>query len=180
MTEAGEIPIKDGWRGRFYEDFEVGDVYQHAIGKTVTESDNEWFTLLTLNTQQSHFNVEYARRIEFGRILVNSTFTLALVTGLTVSDISQNVIANLGWDEVRLPHPVFIGDTIWAESMVLSTRESRSRPNAGLVTVKTRGLNQDGKECIKFKRTILVNKRSEAGSLDAFPKAERPIQSDEP
>jgi acyl dehydratase len=170
--------LTEGWRGRFYEDFQVGDVYQHPLGKTVTESDNEWFTMLTLNTQQSHFNVEYARRIEFGRILVNSTFTLALATGLTVSDISQNVVANLGWDEVRLPHPVFIGDTIWAETIVLSARESRTRPNAGIVTVKTRGLNQDGKECITFKRTILVNKRSEAGTLNVFPKAERPIEAE--
>jgi acyl dehydratase len=109
---------------------------------------------------------------------VNSTFTLALITGMTVNDISQNVIANLGWDEVRLPHPVFIGDTLWAESLVLSKRESKSRPNAGIVTVKTRGLNQNGKDVITFKRTILVNKRAAAGSLDVFPTAERPIQDD--
>jgi acyl dehydratase len=166
--------------GRFYEDFEVGGVLRHAIGKTVTEADNTWFTHVTLNTQQLHFNVEYARRSEFGQIVVNSTFTLALVTGMTVSDISRNVIANLGWDEVRLPNPVFIGDTLWAESLVLSKRESRSRPNAGVVTVKTRGLNQNGKEVITFKRTILVPKRAAAGSLDVFPKAERPIQADEP
>lgn len=164
--------------GRFYEDFDVGQVFRHAIGKTVTEADNAWFTHVTLNTQQLHFNVEYARRSEFGQILVNSTFTLALVTGMTVSDISQNVVANLGWDEVRLPHPVFIGDTLWAESLVLSKRESRSRPDAGIVTVKTRGLNQDGKEVITFKRTILVNKRAAADRLDAFPKAERPIQEE--
>jgi acyl dehydratase len=165
--------------GRFYEDFEIGDVFRHAIGKTVTEADNVWFTHVTLNTQQLHFNVEYARRSEFGQILVNSTFTLALVTGMTVSDISQNVIANLGWDEVRLPNPVFIGDTLWAESLVLSKRESKSRPNAGVVTVKTRGLNQNGKEVITFKRTILVNKRAAASSLDAYPTPERPIQADE-
>lgn len=171
--------MNEGWRGRFYEDFEVGDVYRHAIGKTVTESDNEWFTLLTLNTQQSHFNAEYARRTEFGQILVNSTFTLALVTGMTVTDISYNVIANLGWDDVRLPHPVFVGDTIWAESIVLSKRESRSRPNAGIVTVRTRGLNQEGEECITFKRTILVHKRASAGALDVFPQPKRPIQGGE-
>lgn len=165
--------------GRFYEDFEIGEVFRHAIGKTVTEADNAWFTHVTLNTQQLHFNVEYARRSEFGQILVNSTFTLALVTGMTVSDISQNVIANLGWDEVRLPNPVFIGDTLWAESLVLSKRQSKSRPNAGVVTVKTRGLNQDGKEVITFKRMVLVPKRAAAGKLDVFPKAERPIQVDE-
>ncbi len=165
--------------GRFYEDFEIGEVFKHPIGKTVTEADNAWFTHVTLNTQQLHFNVEYARRSEFGQILVNSTFTLALITGMTVSDLSQNVIANLGWDEVRLPHPVFIGDTLWAESLVLSKRESKSRPDAGIVTVKTRGLNQNGKEVITFKRTILVNKRAAAGKLDVFPKPERPIQADE-
>ena len=171
--------MSEGWHGRFYEDFEVGDVYRHAIGKTVTEADNEWFTLLTLNTQQSHFNAEYARRTEFGRILVNSTFTLALVTGMTVTDVSYNVIANLGWDDVRLPHPVFIGDTLWAETIVLAKRESRSRPNAGIVTVRTRGLNQDGEECITFKRTILVHKRASAGAVDVFPKPKRPIDADE-
>lgn len=165
--------------GQFYEDLEVGQVFRHAIGKTVTEADNAWFTHVTLNTQQLHFNVEYARHSEFGKILVNSTFTLALVTGMTVTDISQNVIANLGWDEVRLPHPVFIGDTLWAETLVLSKRESKSRANAGIVTVKTRGLNQDGKVCIAFKRTILLPKRAAAGSQDVFPKAERPIQADE-
>jgi acyl dehydratase len=164
--------------GPFYEDLEIGKVFRHAIGKTVTEADNAWFTHVTLNTQQLHFNVEYARRTEFGRILVNSTFTLALVTGMTVGDISQNVIANLGWDEVRLPHPVFIGDTLWAESLVLSKRETQSRPNAGIVVVKTRGLNQDGKTCISFKRTILLPKRDAAGSLDVFPEAEGPIRAD--
>lgn len=164
--------------GRFYEDFEIGEVFRHPIGKTVTEADNAWFTHVTLNTQQLHFNVEYAKRSEFGQILVNSTFTLALVTGMTVSDISQNVIANLGWDEVRLPNPVFLGDTLWAESLVLSKRESKSRPNAGVVTVKTRGLNQNGKEVITFKRTILVNKRAAAGTLDLFPDAERPIREE--
>jgi acyl dehydratase len=166
--------------GPFYEDLEIGQVFKHAIGKTITETDNAWFTHVTLNTQQSHFNVEYARRTEFGRILVNSTFTLALVTGMSVSDISQNVIANLGWDDVRLPHPVFIGDTLWAESLVLSKRESKSRPNAGIVTVRTRGLNQNGKVCITFKRTILLPKRAAAGTLDVFPNSERPIQEEGP
>jgi itaconyl-CoA hydratase len=170
--------IKKGWEGRFFEDFEVGDVYQHALGKTITELDNELFTMLTLNTQQAHFNSEFAQRTEFGAILVNSTLTLALVTGLSVSDISQNVIANLGWDDVRLPHPVCVGDTLWAESLVLSARESRSRPNAGVVAVRTRGLTQDGKECITFKRTILVHKRVSATSLSVFPQPEHPIKAD--
>jgi acyl dehydratase len=166
------------WSGRFFEDFEVGDVYRHRLGKTVTDFDNELVTMLTLNTQQLHFNTEYAKRSEFGRVLVNSTLTLALVTGMTVTDVSRNAVANLGWDEVRLPHPVFVGDTLWAESLVLSKRESRSRPQAGLVTVKTRGLNQDGKVCITFKRTMLVHKRSAASALVLFPEPELPIDAD--
>jgi len=165
-----------GSADRFYEDFVVGDVYRHALGKTITETDNELITMITLNTQQLHFNSVYARHSEFGKILVNSTLTLALVTGLTVSDVSRNVVANLGWDEVKLPNPVFVGDTLWAETLVLSKRESRSRPDAGLVTVKSRGLNQDGKECISFKRTILVHKRSAASELDVFPEPETPIE----
>lgn len=171
--------LKEGWGGRFFEDFEVGDIYRHSLGKTVTDLDNEFLTMITLNTQQLHFNSEFARRSEFGRILVNSTLTLALVTGLTVNDVSQNVVANLGWDEVRLPHPVFVGDTLWAETLVLSKRDSRSRPEAGLVTVKTRGLNQDGKVCISFRRTILVHKRSAARSLKVFPEPEVSIDAEE-
>jgi len=171
--------VVEGWSGRYYEDFEIGDIYRHALGKTVTEADNELFTMLTLNTQQSHFNVEYARRLEFGKILVNSTFTLALITGISVHDVSHNVVANLGWDDVRLPNPVFIGDTLWAESLVLSKRESRSRPNAGIVVVKTRGLNQSGNECISFKRTILVHTRSAASSLSAFPEPARPLTEED-
>jgi acyl dehydratase len=161
--------------GRFFEDFREGEVIRHRLGKTITESANELFTMLTLNTQQLHFNAEFARRSEYGRLLVNSTYTLALVTGLTVSDISQNVVANLGWDDVRLPHPVFLGDTLWAETLVLSTRASRSRAGAGIVVVRTRGLNQDGKECITFKRTMLIHRHSTAASLDVFPTPDRPI-----
>ena len=125
--------VRPGWRGRFYEDFAVGDVYEHPLGRTVTDADNIWFTLLTQNTAPIHFDHHYAAQTEFGRPLVDSTFTLALVTGQSVTDVSQNVMANLGWDEVRLPHPVFEGDTIYSRSEVLSLRESRSRPNVGMV-----------------------------------------------
>jgi acyl dehydratase len=125
--------------GRFFEDFTVGDVYRHALGRTVSQTDNAWFTLLTQNTAPLHFDQHYASQTEFGRALVNSAFTIALVTGQSVSDVSQNVMANLGWDEVRLPNPLFEGDTVYSRSEVLETRESRSRPNVGIVTVLTTG-----------------------------------------
>ncbi|MBV9282228.1 MAG: MaoC family dehydratase [Chloroflexi bacterium] len=155
----------EGWRGRFYEDFEVGDVYLHPLGRTVIAADNIWFTLLTQNTAPIHFDQHYAAQTEFGRRLVDSTFTLALVTGQSVTDISQNVMANLGWDEVRLPHPVFEGDTIYSQSEVLEKRESRSRPTVGIVIVKTTGFNQDRKIVITFKRTVMVYKRGHAPSI---------------
>ena len=153
---------KDGWHGRFYEDFEVGDIYRHPLGRTVTTTDNLWFTLLTQNTAPIHVDHQYASQTEFGKPLVNSTFTLALVTGQSVTDISQNVLANLSWDEVRLPHPVFEGDTIYSQSEVLSKRDSASRPNAGIVTVKTAGYNQEGQIVIIFRRTVMVYKRGYA------------------
>lgn len=153
------MPIKPGWNGRFYEDFEIGDVYRHPLGRTVLTVDNSWFTLLTQNTAPIHFDHYYSAQTEFKRPLVDSTFTLALVTGQTVTDVSQNVFANLGWDEVRLPHPVFEGDTLYSQSEVLDKRESASRPNVGIVTVRTSGFNQDGVIVITFKRTLMVYKR---------------------
>jgi itaconyl-CoA hydratase len=162
------MAIKEGWRGRFFEDFEVGDVYEHPLGRTVTTTDNSWFTLLTQNTAPVHFDHHYASQTEFGKPLVDSTFTVALVTGQSVTDISQNVFANLGWDEVRLPAPVFEGDTIYSRSEVLEKRESKSRQNIGIVTVRTTGFNQDGTTVITFKRTIMVYKRGHE------PKISRP------
>jgi itaconyl-CoA hydratase len=159
------MTTKEGWQGRFFEDFEVGDVYPHRLGRTVITADNIWFTLLTQNTAPIHFDHHYAAQTEFGKPLVDSTFTLALVTGQSVSDISQNVFANLGWDEVRLPHPVFEGDTIYSQSEVLDKRESRSRPNVGIVSVLTTGYNQDGTVVITFKRTLMVYKRGQAPSI---------------
>ena len=152
------MAAKKGWRGRVYEDFEVGDTYDHAVGRTLTETDNTWFTLLTVNTNPIHFDRAFAARTEFGRPLVDSTLTLALVTGLTVSDLSQNAV-NLGWDEVRLLHPVFAEDTLYARSEVLSKRRSKSRPTMGVVTFRTEGFNQDGASVIEFERTILVFRR---------------------
>ncbi len=156
------MTIKPGWNGRFYEDLEVGDVYPHPLGRTVLPTDNVWFTLLTQNTAPIHVDRHYAAQTEFGRPLVDSTFTLALVTGQSVTDVSQHVMANLGWDDVRLPNPVFEGDTIYSESEVLDRRESRSRPNVGIVVVRTTGFNQDGVIVITFKRTVMVYKRGHA------------------
>ena len=163
------MAVRKGWTGRVYEDFEVGDVYEHPLGRTVLPVDNSWFTLLTQNTNPIHFDHHYASQTEFGKPLVDSTFTLALVTGQSVTDVSQNVMANLGWDEVRLPNPVFEGDTIYSRSEVLETRESKSRPNVGIVTVKTTGFNQKGTTVIEFKRTVMVYKR---GHVPRRPQAQ--------
>ena len=153
------MAIKEGWRGRFFEDFQVGDVYPHPLGRTITTTDNIWFTLLTQNTAPVHFDHHYASQTEFGKPLVDSTLTLAIVTGQSVTDISQNVFANLGWDEVTLPNPLFEGDTLYSQSEVLSKRESQSRPNLGIVTVQSTGFTQDGTVVISFKRTLMVYKR---------------------
>lgn len=155
-TDAGYVP---GWTGRYFEDFTVGDRYRHPLGRTITRTDNIWMTLLTQNTSPIHFDAHYAAQTEFGQPLVDSTFTLALVTGQSVVDLTQHVFANLGWDKVRLPHPVFEGDTIYSESEVLATRESRSRPEVGIVTVRTVGFNQSGAIVIVFERTMMVYRR---------------------
>jgi itaconyl-CoA hydratase len=155
---------KPGWTGRFYEDFTVGDLYRHPLGRTIHAADNAWFTLLTQNTAAPHFDHHYAAGTAFGKPLVNSCLTLALVTGQSVTDISQNVFANLGWDEVRMPNPVFEGDTVYSESEVLALRPSGSRPDVGIVTVRTWGYNQDGTEVLSFKRTVLVYRRGHGPS----------------
>ena len=157
------------YRGRFFEDFEPGDLYRSWLGRTVTEADNVWFTNLTMNTNQMHFNREWAERSEFGRPLVVSTFTLALVLGLAVRDTSENAAANLAWSEVKLPNPVFIGDTLWAESEVLEVRPSKSRPSCGIVSIRTRGINQRGEVVIEFVRTFMVFRRDAPEIADAFP-----------
>jgi len=161
---------KTGWVGRVFEDFEVGDVYEHPLGRTLLAADNIWFTCLTMNTNPIHFDAVYAAQTEFKKPLMNSCFTLALVTGQSVTDLTQNAVANLGWDEVRLPHPVFEGDTIYAKSEVLETRASKSRPNAGIVRVKTTGINQDGTPVIEFKRTFMVWKRGHVPAPPIRPK----------
>lgn len=145
--------------GRYYEDFTVGDVYEHRPGRTITEADNVWFTLLTMNTHPLHFDRAYAAKTEFKQPLVNSCLTLSIVVGMSVSDVSQQAVGNLGWNDIKLTAPVFVGDTIYAASEVLSKRESASRPTQGIVTVRTVGVKADGTEFMSFERTVLVPKR---------------------
>jgi acyl dehydratase len=157
------------WRGRLYEDFDVGDVFRSRLGRTINEADNVWFTCLTMNTNQIHFNEPYAARTQFERPLVNSAFTLALIVGLTVADTSENAAANLGWTDILLPKPVYVGDTLWAESEILDKRESQSRPNVGIVSMRSRGVNQRGEVVIEFRRTFMVYKRSAPEVDNTFP-----------
>ncbi len=157
------------WRGRFYEDFAVGDTFRSRFGRTVTQTDNIWFTCLTMNTNPMHFSEPFAARTRFGRPLVNSAFTLALVTGLTVPDTSENAAANLAWTDIKLPKPVFEGDTLWAESEILEVRESSSNPRVGIVSMRCRGINQRSEVVIEFKRTFMVYRRSAPEVAEGFP-----------
>ena len=157
------------WEGRFYEDLDVGDVFRSRFGRTVTEYDNILFTALTHNTNSIHFDEAHAEETQFGRILVNSTFTLSLVTGLTVQDTSENAAANLAWTDITLPSPVFVGDTLWAESEILDKRESKSNPSVGIVSMRCRGINQRSEVVIEFKRTFMVYKRDAPEAASAYP-----------
>ncbi len=163
------MTVKAGWTGRVFEDFEVDDVYEHPLGRTVTTADNIWFTNITMNPNPLHFDHHYAASTDFGKPLVNSCFTIALVTGLSVSDISQNAV-NLGWDEIRIPRPLFEGDTVYARSFVLEKRESKSRPQQGIVRFRTEGYNQNGEVIMDFKRTVLVYR---AGCVPQPPRPRR-------
>lgn len=146
--------------GRCYEDSIIGDIFHHWPGRTITETDNIWFTLLTMNTHPLHFDNAYAAKTEFGKPLVNSCLSLSIVTGMSVRDISQRAIGNLGWNDVRLTAPLFVGDTIYATTEILSKRESATRPMQGIVTVRTIGKKADGTEFLSFERSILVPKRT--------------------
>ena len=162
MTHGAREVGARRWResfGRYFEEFEVGDVYEHRPGRTISETDNTWFTLLTMNNHPLHFDAEYAAKSEFKRPLVNSCLTLSIVVGMSVSDVSYKAIGNLGWNDIKLTAPVFAGDTLYAESEVIAKRESQSRPTQGIVTVRTTGLNQDRKVVISYERTVLVPKR---------------------
>lgn len=165
QTFRSEGRIVEGWSGRLYEDFQVGDVYYHPFGKTVTETDNQWFTLVTQNVSKTHVDTNFASKTEFKRPLVNSTFTLALVTGQSTMDLSMNVFANMGWDEVRMPNPVYEGDTIYSRSKVLAVRPSGSRPQLGLVTVATEGYNQNAAIVISYRRTFMVYRQGHLPSV---------------
>jgi itaconyl-CoA hydratase len=169
--------LKTGWEGRFFEDFEVGDVYRCRYGRTVTEADNIQFTLLTNNTNQLHFNRDYGEKSEFGSMLVNSALTLAIVAGMGVADLSEHGFA-LGWDQVELPNPVFPGDTLYSETEVLEVRESRSRPTQGVVRVETRGYNQHGDQVIRYRRSVMVYKREHAPAAGIFPEPKRSVRGD--
>jgi acyl dehydratase len=159
--------------GNFAEDFIVGDVYQHPLGRTITEADSTWFTLLTVNTNQNHFNEHYAQMnpIAEGRIIVNSGFTVARVRGMSVLDMSQHAVANLGWTDIKLTAPVYVGDTLYAESKVLEMRSSSSRPDFGILTMRTRGINQDGIEVMSWVRSVMIPKRSSGIGQNYFPEA---------
>ncbi len=165
MVAIAKVVGKQRYResyGRYFEDFEVGDVYEHRPGRTITEADNIWFSLLTNNQHPLHSDSVYGKKSEFGQCLVDSCITLSVVTGLSVSDVSAKAVANLGWDRVKLLAPVFAGDTIYAESEVLEKRASKSRPNQGVVTVRSTGKKGDGTICIVFDRTLLIPMRGHA------------------
>lgn len=164
------MAVKEGWTGRVFEDFTVGDVYEHPLGRTVLDADNIWFSCLTMNTNAIHFDGEYAKRSQFGKRLVNSCFTLALVTGQSVINLTVNGVANLGWDEVTLPNPLFEGDTVYSRSEVLETRASKTKPAIGIVRVRTTGYNQDGVTVIEFTRTFMVYRR---GHVPRVPRGTR-------
>ena len=157
-VKVGENRYRERF-GRYYEDFEVGALYEHRPGRTISETDNTWFALLTMNQHPIHFDAEYAKHSEFGKPLVVSTLTLSVLVGMSVSDTSQKAIANLGWEKITLPKPVFAGDTLYAQSTVLAKRESKSRPDQGIVTIKTTGLNQRKEIVCEFERTMLVRRR---------------------
>ena len=159
--EVGPRRFRESY-GRYFEDFTVGDVYEHRPGRTISEADNTWFTLLTMNQHPLHFDAAYAAKSEFGRPLVNSCLTLSIVAGISVSDISQKAIGNLGWNDIRLIAPVFVGDTIYAESVVLSTRASAKRPTQGIVTVQTSGKKADDTLFMTYERSVLVPMRGHA------------------
>lgn len=165
------MAVKQGWEGRFLEDFEVGDVYRSRLGRTISDTDNAQFTMITNNSNQIHFNADYASRTEFKKPLVNSALTLSVVAGLAVTDVSENGFA-LGWDYIKLPNPVFGGDTLYAETEVLEVRESKSRPGQGIVKVLTRGVNQNGVTVMEYVRSVMVWRRAAAPLQDLFPRRE--------
>jgi itaconyl-CoA hydratase len=171
---SAPAPAPADWRGRFLEDFEVGQQFRSRFGRTITETDNIWFTALTHNTNPVHFDAEFARSTRFGKLLVNSCFTLSLVVGLSVPDTSENATANLAWDTVRLPNPVFHGDTIYVESEILAVRRSNSRPTVGIVEIRTRGINQRTEVVCEYRRSFMVYSRDAPEAASRFPVTDEP------
>jgi acyl dehydratase len=159
---------EDRSSGMCYEDFEVDKIYTHPFGRTMTDADNVWFTLLSLGMNQIHFNYDYASKTPFGRPIIPSPFTLAVITGLSTLDFGRNTIANLEWTEIVMPKPVFVGDTLYARSKVVAKRTSEKRPYAGIVEVKTEGFNQDGVIVLTFSRKLMVYRRGHTPP-DPFP-----------
>lgn len=175
-SAAGDLVGADtGTLGNFFDDFAVGQVFRHPLGRTVSETDNTWFTLLTMNTNQLHFNADYASRSKHGRLLVNSGLTIALLLGISVSDISQHAFANRAMTDIELVHPFFVGDTLYGESVITDLTASRSRPWAGIVTCFTRGLNQNGREILSFRRSVMVYRRGTSEQPVSFPDPETAI-----
>jgi acyl dehydratase len=162
-------PAPKTWTGRWFEDLAPGDRFRSRLGRTISEVDNTWFTAITHNTNQVHFNAPFAERTRFGRLLVNSCLTLSLVTGLSVPDTSENGTANLSWTDIKLPNPVFVGDTLWAESEILETRESSSNADVGIVTLRTRGINQRGEVVVEYRRTFMAYRRTSPQARGMFP-----------
>jgi itaconyl-CoA hydratase len=168
MTTEG-APAPKIWEGRFYDDLDVGDVFRSRYGRTVTEYDNILFTGLTHNTNSIHFDAVHAGRTQFGQILVNSAFTIALIMGMTVPDTSENAAANLAMTDISLPSPVFAGDTLWAESEILDKRDSKSNPDVGIVSMRCRGINQRQQVVIEYRRTFMLYKRTAPQAKRSFP-----------
>lgn len=168
-SESEDKRLVSGWQGRYFEDFDVGDIYKHPYGRTVTETDNVWLTNITMNLNPMHFNEVYSADTEFGERLVNGLVVIAIAVGLSVIDVSQNATANLGYNEVRHHAPVFHGDTLYAESEVTSKRESESRNHVGIITTKLRAYNQRDEMVLSLERTNMVLKREHAQPSPAQP-----------
>jgi itaconyl-CoA hydratase len=154
-------------RGLLFEDFVIGVVVEHRPGRTITETDNVWLSLLAMNLHPLHIDAVYAAGTEWGRPVVSSLVTLSIVAGMSVASTSARGIANLGWDKIRLLQPVFAGDTVYAESEILRKRLSRSRPSQGIVTCATRGVKADGTVFLTFRRSFLVPTREHPLAADA-------------
>ena len=177
------MTVHEAQLGPFFDDYVIGDIYQHPFGRTISETDSTWFTQLTCNTNQNHFNFHLAAQnpITGGRVIVNSGLTIALVLGLSVIDMSQNAVANLGWNNIKLTHPVYVGDTIYAESICTDKRESSSRPTMGIISMFTRAVNQDGDVIMTYDRSVMIPKRTSGIGQDYFPAAKPgPLQMPAP